>query len=224
LICDVFRDAQGNVFIVGVGTVMAQDTGLEDLCLFGYGSLIFRPNFVYTSWEPAFVDGFTRVFHQGSTDHRGVPGDPGRVVTLEPHPDGKVGGVLFRVPHHLKAQVLAALDIREKGGYLQFAVPCYRFTADCPYKTRELLTPSALCYVATLDNEEYLGPASDEDIAEQIARCRGPSGPNSDYLIKLAEALRILGMDDEHVHRIEALVKAKLGIREALCFVKELSL
>jgi cation transport protein ChaC len=88
----------------------------------------------------------------------------------------------------------------------------------------------ALMYVALADNEEYLGPAPDADIAAQIARSAGPSGKNrwaatdpgragpgsvrmsaarSEYLFKLADALRAMGAEDEHVFAIDALVRAQ---------------
>jgi cation transport protein ChaC len=197
-------------------------TDSDDLYLFGYGSLIFRTNFTYISWEPCLVQGFSRRLFQGSTDHRGIPGAPGRVVTLLPDDDGVVGGVVFRIPAAHKADAIEALDIREKGGYAQYWVACHR--CDSQNDGESIITASALCYIATPDNEDYLGPADPEAIAKQVVESSGPSGPNSDYVIKLGESLRHLGMQDPHVHEVEARVKVILGIREDFALVKHIAL
>jgi cation transport regulator ChaC len=160
--------------------------------VFGYGSLVWRPAFEHVERESAFVVGYARRFWQGSTDHRGVPGAPGRVVTLVPDPGGRCSGVAYRVPEEQIDTVLAGLDYREKGGYLRLWLPLFRADGSA-------LSPRGLTYVATEDNENYLGPAPLGRIAEQVQHSHGPSGPNVEYVAQLAAALRRMGAEDEHV-------------------------
>jgi cation transport regulator ChaC len=63
-------------------------------------------------------------------------------------------------------------------------------------ETSQLLLPHTLCYIASSDttrNTNYLGPASHEELVQQIARSKGPSGPNSEYLLKLSAAMKQVG-------------------------------
>lgn len=80
------------------------------------------------------------------------------------------------------------LEWREKQYDVRQHVPIFRVEADdVP------LIDSALLYIASSNrdtNADYLGPASQEDIAQQISRAHGPSGPNSEYLFRLVEAIR----------------------------------
>ena len=166
----------------------------DDLWIFGYGSLVWRPAFPFVERKAGWIRGWARRFWQASTDHRGVPGSPGRVVTLVPVADARCWGMAYRVGPEAVDSVLARLDHREKGGYRRVTT-----TVVFPDGTE---CPDVVMYLATEDNPSYAGPAPIEEIAAQVRRSEGPSGPNDEYVFRLAEALEDLGAsreDDAHV-------------------------
>ncbi len=167
--------------------------------LFAYGSLIWRPDFEYEEQRPGFIRGWRRRFWQGSTDHRGVPGAPGRVVTLLPEAGAVCWGLAFCIHPRNHDSVFAELDHREKGGYER---------REIEIEFADGGTQCGLTYIATDANNNYLGPASLESIAATARRSVGPSGANSDYILHLAEALRAIGGEDADVFELEALLRS----------------
>lgn len=168
--------------------------------IFGYGSLVWRPAFPFERRHPGYVVGWARRFWQGSTDHRGVPGAPGRVVTLVDAPGERCWGMAYQVAEERVEEVLAALDHREQGGYARHDVPLHLDGAADARRT-------AIVYVATPENPNYLGPAPLPDIARQVLASRGPSGHNVEYVLRLAEALAELGAEDDHVAELARLLR-----------------
>lgn len=171
-----------------------------DLWIFGYGSLVWKPAIPFTERRPGAVRGWARRFWQGSTDHRGVPGRPGRVVTLTREPRATLTGTAYRVAPEHRDAVLRRLDHREQGGYDRAFVDVHGITDDTTFAR-------AILYLATPDNPNWLGPADLEAIAAQVRRSRGPSGPNDEYVLRLADALAELGPPDPHVRALARLVR-----------------
>ena len=163
----------------------------QQVWLFGYGSLIYLVDFPYLESRPASIRGWSRRFWQGSHDHRGTEENPGRVVTLIEEQDAVCGGIAFLI----EAPVFRQLDVREKNGYLRVAT---EMTFD------DGSHATGLTYIATPENEAYLGAASEYEIARHICGAEGPSGPNDEYLLQLAQSLRELGLHDQHVFDIES--------------------
>ncbi|KAI8091600.1 ChaC-like protein-domain-containing protein [Thamnidium elegans] len=93
-------------------------------------------------------------------------------------------GVAFKIPTDDVEATRAYLDHREKNGY------------------------TAMVYIGTTDNEQFVGPAPATEIAKQIHETYGPSGWNAEYLLNLAQALRKIspGVRDDHVFELEKLV------------------
>lgn len=170
--------------------------------IFGYGSLLWKQDFPFEESCPALVRGWERRFWQGSTDHRGLPHAPGRVVTLTPLPGGACQGLAFRVRDDELEAVLAYLDHRERDGYR-------RIRSNLHLGDGRLA--AGIFYIAEESNPRFLGDASIEAMAEQVRGACGLSGPNAEYICRLASSLRELRAYDHHVFALERLLLEREG-------------
>mmetsp|Transcript_11845 Transcript_11845/g.17652 ORF Transcript_11845/g.17652 Transcript_11845/m.17652 type:complete len:209 (-) Transcript_11845:152-778(-) len=171
---------------------------VKDLWVFGYGSLIWKQGFPYVESRPGYVKGYMRRFWQASTDHRGRPEFPGRVVTLVPEEKSITWGRVFRVAEKDRENVINYLDVREKGGYSQRVEPVYGKDGSSFGK--------ALFYLGTKDSKAFVDSPSNADTAKIIAKAEGPSGKNVDYLNALHDSLDKMEVDDPHVKNLYELV------------------
>ena len=167
----------------------------DEIWVFGYGSLIYKVDFDFIESRFAYIHDYVRRFWQGSHDHRGTPEKPGRVLTLAPAPGARCFGRAFKVNH----DVFDHLDHREKNGYLR---------EELAFHFKDGTQQQGLVYIAGSDNDAFLGEASVDAIARQIADSSGPSGENRDYVFELAHALRTHNEVDDHVFALEKAIKA----------------
>lgn len=71
-----------------------------------------------------------------------------------------------------------------------------------------------LAYAATPKNSLYLGPATTEELAVQIASARGQCGLNVEYLVRLADFMRekVPHYHEGHLFELEKMVRKELGL------------
>jgi cation transport regulator ChaC len=160
--------------------------------VFGYGSLVWRPDFPHVERRVGRIGGWRRRFWQGSPDHRGQPHAPGRVATLVEESQAVCWGVAYRVSEADWNGVVERLDARESGGF-------QRHEVHVALREPEGETVRALTYVAGPGNPNFLGPAPLDEMLAQMRAARGMSGPNTEYVVRLAESLHAIEAPDPHV-------------------------
>ena len=162
----------------------------ESVWIFGYGSLIWRPNFQYLRSEEGVLSGWNRVFYQGSPDHRGTPECPGCVATIVCEPRAQCFGRLYLIEQTEYARVFSYLDKREAEGYQRLLLWVTTLKGE---------RIEAVVYVASAQNPHFLDGWSISDLAVRIRVAVGPSGSNLEYFWQLYNSLEAFGFVDEHL-------------------------
>ncbi|MFN3937401.1 MAG: gamma-glutamylcyclotransferase [Gemmobacter sp.] len=169
--------------------------------VFGYGSLMWNPDFPVAETAPARLHGWHRCFCMWSIHHRGTPECPGLVLALDARRGAVCDGLAFRVAPGAEAATLAALREREliSAAYLE---------ATLPLALGSGATVEATAFVIDPAHRQYTGPLSLEDQAQVIARAHGGRGANRDYLWNTVAHLQALGIDDPDLVWLSRRVRA----------------
>lgn len=171
----------------------------DDLWVFGYGSLMWRPGFRHIEQVHARLRGYHRCFCIYSTHHRGRPARPGLVLGLDR--GWSCEGIAYRVAAEHVAETVAYLRAREQlsGVYRETMVPVELMTEP----RRE--TP-AMTYIVERAHPSYAGRLSLARQAHLIRNAEGTSGPNLDYLVNTVRHLRALGIRERDLERLLGLI------------------
>jgi cation transport protein ChaC len=169
------------------------EDGADDLWVFGYGSLMWRPGFPFAERRHAHLYGYHRSLCIFSHVHRGTPDHPGLVLGLDR--GGRCHGVAFRVPAQEVAATVHYLREREQvnGVYLERQVPV---------GLDDGRAVTALAYVADRQHRQYAGKLPIEDILKLVRQGQGVSGQNPDYVRSTYEHLRGMGIVDPLLRQI----------------------
>jgi cation transport protein ChaC len=174
----------------------------DALWVFGYGSLIWNPEFPVAERIVARVEGWHRSFCMRSIHHRGSVEAPGLVLALDAAEGAACDGVAFRVAQGAEAGTIEALRARE---LISSAYVETRLAA----RLADGRQVEALCFVIDRDHVQYCGGLPLEEQARVIAGAVGGRGANRDYLWSTEAHLRELGIADPDLgwlaHRVRGL-------------------
>jgi cation transport protein ChaC len=178
----------------------------EDLWVFAYGSLMWRPDFPFVERVEARLVGAHRALCVYSFVHRGTPERPGLVLGLDQ--GGTCRGVAYRVPAAERASTIGSLRAREQ------VTSVYRECIRPVWLKREPeQRVSALCYMVDRGHAQYAGRLSLEQQLHHVRQGHGQSGANRDYVIATVGALEQLGYRETALH---LLAERLAGTHEVL--------
>lgn len=177
----------------------------EDLQLFVYGSLLWKPACAIEGEAPALLRGWHRRFCLMLERFRGTPEQPGLMMALDR--GGACRGVVQRLAGNDIRERLMALLRREMVIRPAANVPRWMTvaTADGPVR--------AIGFVADRSHSIFVRPSLDETVAILASAC-GYAGSGAEYLASTVMALDERGIRDSYLWQLQALVAERI---KALC-------
>ena len=165
----------------------------RDLWIFGYGSLMWHPDFSYQRKSVGFIRGYHRALCILSTRYRGTSRKPGLVMGL--CRGGSCWGMTFRVPAARVHGVLEKLWAREmlRRVYEPRIVPV---RVEGGRKVR------ALTFVADDAHPQYVRELDLHGRAQLVAQGVGQRGRCTEYIRRTLEHMYELGVTDPHLERV----------------------
>ncbi len=171
--------------------------GTTQRWVFGYASLIWRPEFEAAEERSALVHGWHRALRMRSRVNRGTPAVPGLVFALLA--GGACRGRVYRLDPDKAEAEIEQLWAREMptGVYDARVLPCR--TAQGPV--------AALAFTLSRRSESLVGPLADEELLRILRHAEGRYGSTLDYLVRTSEALLLQGIRDRAIERLMALAR-----------------
>src|SRR3954466_4279756 len=171
--------------------------GHDDLWIFGYGSLSWKPEFDFAERRPAKVHGWHRALKMWSRINRGTPERPGLVFGLLT--GGCCRGMVFRIPREQGGPVLERLWQRE----MKLAVYDPRWlTAETPQGRVR-----ALAFTLSRKSPSHTGELSEEEYRAIFAAASGIYGTTLDYAHRTLEELKRHDIRDRSLEKLLRLIR-----------------
>jgi glutathione-specific gamma-glutamylcyclotransferase len=196
------RPATGEDFDAAVAAIMASAPE-GSFWVFGYGSLIWNPEFDFAERRLALARGWRRIFCLGwDYRFRGNREQPGLMLALDR--GGQCAGVAYRLPDGATKPNLDRL-IRREMSMVPTAFPPRWIsleTADGPVR--------ALTFAMNRNSGRYISGLDDDTMAGVLASACGFRGSMAEYLFATVRHLEELGIRDRHLWTLQALVAEKI--------------
>lgn len=173
----------------------------QDIWVYGYGSLIWRPEFDFSEKRTALLHGYHRALCLWSRVNRGTPDQPGLVFGLDV--GGSCRGMAFRIPAARVPQDMEALWRREmpSGAYLPRWLTCRTETG----------TITALAFIMNRNTDAYVRGLPTERLIHIVRSAHGSYGPCMEYVLETAQALKQSNIHDKRLQALVSRLRRETG-------------
>jgi glutathione-specific gamma-glutamylcyclotransferase len=175
----------------------AEWAGRGDLWVFGYASLIWRPEFEAAERLPAQEHGYHRALKMRSRVNRGTPEQPGLVFALLS--GGSCHGLAYRIARRRVEHELQRLWAREMPNAVYDARWLHCRTPQGPVR--------ALAFTLSRRSPNFTGALADAQMLAILRHARGRYGTTLAYLLETAAGLVAHGIRDREIERLVALAR-----------------
>ena len=172
----------------------------DDLWVFAYGSLMWRPGFAHLERARARLIGLHRALCVYSFVHRGTPERPGLVLGLDI--GGACRGIAYRVARALRAETIAYLRARE-----QVTMVYREAWRDVVIAGEPERRARALVYMVDRSHAQYAGRLDLEAQLHHVRQGHGSSGANRDYVLATVSEIEAQGFRDAGLHLLAERLK-----------------
>jgi cation transport protein ChaC len=185
-----------------VRRILATHPAGEDVWLFAYGSLIWKPEVEHLEERMATARGWHRSFCLRLTRWRATRDEPGLMMALDR--GGQCRGVVYRLAGASAETSLGKLFRREMSVKPPNNMPRW-ITVGTDYGPLR-----ALAFVMNRKGRAYVGRLPPEEIADMLARACGHWGSCAEYLHNTVRHLEERGIRDRHLWHLQALVAERI--------------
>ncbi len=180
----------------------------EDLWVFAYGSLMWRPGFAHLERAPARLIGLHRALCVYSFVHRGTPEKPGLVLGLDR--GGACRGIAYRVERTKRGATIAYLRGRE-----QVTMVYREAWRDVLLAGSSERRVRALVYIVDRGHPQYAGRLDLDQQLHFVRQGHGSSGANPEYVLATVAEIEAQGIRDTDLHRLAERLKGIHDSRHA---------
>ena len=198
---DLIRTLNSKDLLDSVKQILEGVNLVDGVWVFGYGSLMWNPDFKLVEKRTGDLKGYHRSLCLKSIVYRGTPNYHGLVFGLDI--GNSCQGMVYRIAEENIYSEMQKIWEREMfaGTYIPTWVNVRTKLGSVP----------AVTFVINHKHEHYIPNLELEEIVERVVRAQGICGSCHEYVQNTVKSLNLLGLRDPYLEHLLTLIKDSLS-------------